>query len=131
MSRVLKPKDEEAKRQLDPEIRSVLEAAGDTGSHIAFLDWALKASKYRQRRKLMRDVKFGFGVVGIVNVEESARSRLYSVDRLSPRNSRLARRNGRRHVAYMHKWREAMSRPSTKRHGRILHSSCPKENLYV
>ena len=75
ISRVLKPEDEEAKRQLDPETRS-LKAAGDTGSHIAFLDWALKASRYRQRRKLMRDVKFGFGVVGIVNVEESARSRV-------------------------------------------------------
>ena len=84
MSRALKPKDEEAKRQLDPEIRSVLEAAGDTGSHIAFLDWALKASKYRQRREIMRDVKFGFGVVGIVNVEKSARSRVVQRRSIKP-----------------------------------------------
>ena len=85
----LQEEDDKIKASLDEGVRDVLEAAGNTGSHLAFLDFVLKESEYPQRKAVMRDLRGGFPLVGLIPVEKTSRSRV--VQRRSKKPHELPR----------------------------------------
>ena len=62
----LRQMDESLKSNLQFEVRQVLEAAGPTGSHLAFLEHVLEQTDFPDARDLLLDLKRGFPLYGVV-----------------------------------------------------------------
>jgi len=62
----LRQMDETLKSNLQFEVRRVLEAAGPTGSHLAFLEHVLEQTDFPDVRDLLLDLKRGFPLYGVV-----------------------------------------------------------------
>ena len=84
LSSQLQEEDDRQLDLLDPLIQDVLIAAGDSGPHLAFLDYVLHESGYDQRKEIMDSVKNGFIVSGNVPVEYSNKPRLVCRQTVKP-----------------------------------------------
>jgi len=62
----LRQMDERLKSTLQAEVRQVLEAAGPTGSHLAFLKHVLQQTEFKDEHNLLLDLKRGFPLYGVV-----------------------------------------------------------------
>jgi len=58
--------DAAALKQLDAHVQSVLEGAGPSGSHLAFLNYALRQTKFSLVDEFLSDLKGGFPLYGVI-----------------------------------------------------------------